>query len=270
MNARSLARWLATIGAAALLVQGSASAAEVHVMISAGFYQVYAELGPAFERASGHRLITTRGPSMGDSPEAIPTRLARGETADVVILDGGSADELAKRGLVRGNSKVDFALSQIGMVVRAGAAKPDIGSVEAFRRMLLAVKSLGYSDSGSGTYLSTILFAKLGVADQVAGKSRKVRGPPSGEPVAAVVARGEVEIGFQQVSELMHVPGVTFVGPIPAELQPGFSFVGAITSAARQPDAALALIRFLASPEAASTILKNGLTPPESGRSTTR
>ena len=128
--------------------------------------------------------------------------------------------------------------------------------------MLLAVKSIGYSDSGSGTYLSTILFAKLGVADQVAGKSRKVRGPPSGEPVAAVVARGEVEIGFQQVSELIHVPGVTFVGAIPAELQPGFSFAGAITSAARQPDAALALLRFLASPEAASTIVKAGLTPP--------
>src|SRR6185503_18076904 len=107
MNARSLARWLATIGAAALLVPGSASAADVHVMISAGFYEVYAELGPAFERASGHRLVTTRGPSMGDSPEAIPTRLARGETADVVILDGTSADELARRGLVRASSKVD-------------------------------------------------------------------------------------------------------------------------------------------------------------------
>src|SRR6185503_1032988 len=119
-----------------------------------------------------------------------------------------------------------------------------------------------YSDSASGIFLSTTLFAKLGVADQVAGKSRKVRGPPSGEPVAAVVARGEVEIGFQQVSELLHVEGVTFVGAIPAELQPGFSFVGAITSAARQPDGALALIRFLASPEAASTILKAGLTPP--------
>ena len=238
MKARSLARWLARLGVVALLVPGSASAAEVHVMISAGFYEVYAELGPAFERASGHRLITTRGPSMGDSPEAIPTRLARGETADVVILDGGSADELAQRGLVRAGSKVDLARSQIGMVVRAGAAKPDIGSVEAFRRTLLAVKSIGYSDSASGTYLSTTLFAKLGVADQVAGKSRKVRGPPSGEPVAAVVARGEVEIGFQQVSELIHVPGVTFVGAIPAELQPGFSFAGAITSAARQPDAA--------------------------------
>ncbi|MET0214989.1 MAG: substrate-binding domain-containing protein, partial [Vicinamibacterales bacterium] len=238
------------------------SAEEVRVMISAGFYQVYAELGPAFERATGHRLVTTRGPSMGDSPEAIPTRLARGETADVVILDGGAADELAKKGIVRAGSKIDLAKSQIGMVVRAGAAKPNISSVEAFKRTLLDAASIAYSDSGSGTYLSTTLFAKLGVADQVARKSRKVRGPPSGEPVAAVVARGEAEIGFQQVSELIHVAGVTFVGALPAELQPGFSFSGAITTAARQPDAALALLRFLASGDAAATILKNGLTPP--------
>ena len=256
------ARWIARLGAIALLVPGSASAADLHVMISAGFYEVYTELGPAFERATGHRLITTRGPSMGDSPEAIPTRLARGELADVVILDGGSADELAKRGVVRPGSKVALALSQIGMVVRAGAAKPNIGSVEAFRRTLLAATSIGYSDSGSGTYLATTLFAKLGVADQVARKSRKVRGPPSGEPVAAVVARGELEIGLQQVSELLHVPGVTFVGTIPAELQPELSFAGAITTKARQPDAALALLRFLASTEAASAIAKAGLTLP--------
>jgi molybdate transport system substrate-binding protein len=262
MKLQSLARWLAGFSVVALLAPGPASADEVRVMISAGFYQVYAELGPTFERASGHRLITTRGPSLGDSPEAIPTRLARGETADIVILDGGSADELAKQGFVRASSKVLLARSQVGMVVRAGAAKPDIGSVEAFRKTVLAARSIGYSDSGSGIYLSTVLFAKLGVADQVASKSRKVRGPPSGEPVAAVVARGEVEIGFQQVSELIHVPGVTFVGTIPAELQPGSTFAGAITSAARQPEAALALLRFLASPEAASAILKAGLTPP--------
>ena len=262
MTTRLLARRFARLGVLALLVPGSASAAEVHVMISAGFYQVYAELGPAFERATGHRLVTTRGPSMGDSPEAIPTRLARGETADVVILDGGSADELAKRGFVRAGSKIDLALSQIGMVVRVGMAKPDIGSVETFLRALRAATSIGYSNSGSGTYLSTTLFQKLGIADQVSGKSRKVRGPPSGEPVAAVVARGEVEIGFQQVSELIHVPGVTLVGAIPVELQPGFTFAGAVTSAARQPDAALALLRFLASPEAVSTIRQNGLTPP--------
>ena len=261
MRARSLARWSAGLAVVALVVSGQVSAAEVHVMISAGFYRVYEELGPAFERATGHRLITTRGPSIGDSPEAIPTRLARGEFADVVILDGGSADELARQGFVRPGSKVELALSQIGMVVRAGAASPDITNVEAFRRTLLAANSIGYSDSGSGTYLSTTLFAKLGIADQVAGKSRKVRGPPSGEPVAAVVARGEVEVGFQQVSELIHVPGVIYVGPIPKELQPGFSFAGAITTAARQGDAARALLGFRASPQAHSTIVEAGLTP---------
>jgi molybdate transport system substrate-binding protein len=256
-----LARWLSGLAVVALLVAGAASAADVQVMISAGFYEVYSELGPVFERASGHRLVTTRGPSMGDSPEAIPTRLARGEVADVVILDGGSADELGRRGLVRADSKVELARSLIGMVVRAGAPKPDIGSVEAFRTTLLAAKSIAYSDSGSGTYLSSTLFPKLGVADQVAGKSRKVRGPPSGEPVAAVVARGEADIGFQQVSELIRVPGVTFVGTIPAELQPGFAFAGALTSNVKQPEAGSALIRFLASPEAAPAILKAGLMP---------
>src|SRR5437867_12057170 len=254
MKPRSLVRWFFTLCAAVLSIGGAAAAADVQVMISAGFYGVYSELGPAFERASGHHLVTTRGPSLGDAPEAIPTRLARGEAADVVILDGGSADELARRGLVQAGSKILLARSQVGMVVRAGAAKPDIRTVEAFRRVLLAVNSIAYSDSASGIYLATVLFEKLGVAGQVAGKSRKVRGPPSGEPVAAVVARGEAEIGFQQVSELIHVPGVTFVGPIPAELQPGFSLAGALTTTARQPEAASALLRFLSSPEAAATI----------------
>jgi molybdate transport system substrate-binding protein len=162
---------------------------------------------------------------------------------------------------VRGPSKTELALSQVGMVVRAGAPKPDIGTVDAFKKTLLSAKSIAYSDSGSGTYLSTKLFARLGVAEQVAGKSRKVRGPPSGEPVAAVVARGEAEIGFQQVSELIHVAGVDFVGAIPAELQPGFSFAGAVTAGAREPEAAAALLRFLSSAEAAPAIKKAGLAP---------
>jgi molybdate transport system substrate-binding protein len=261
MKPVSPVRWFWLLAAAALSMTRPASAADLQVMISAGFYGVYSELGPAFERASGHRLVTTRGPSMGDSPEAIPTRLRRGEAADVVILDGGAADELGKRGLVRPDSKIELARSLIGMVVRAGAAKPDIGSVEALRSTLLATTSIAYSDSGSGTYLSSTLFPKLGVADQVAGKSRKVRGPPSGEPVAAVVARGEAEIGFQQVSELIHVPGIAFVGTIPAEVQPMIFFAGALTSTVGQPEAASALIRFLASSEAAPVILKAGLVP---------
>ena len=240
----------------------AAAAADVHVLISAGFYRAYAELAPAFERASGHRLVTNRGPSMGDSPEAIPARLARGEPADVVILDGGAADELAKRGLVRAESRTELARSLVGMVVRAGAPMPDISSVDAVRRTLLAAKSIAYSDSGSGTWLATTLFPQLGIADQVAPKSRKVRGPPSGEPVAAVVARGDAELGFQQVSELISVPGVAFVGALPAEMQPGFSFAAALTRDAREPQAGAALIRFLASPDAGAAIAKTGLTPP--------
>ena len=247
MKRSSLVRWLSTLGiAAALLMAEAASAADVRVIISAGFYGVYSELGPAFERASGHRLVTTRGPSMGDSPEAIPTRLTRGEAADVVILDGGAAEELGKRGLVRADSKVELARSLIGMVVRAGAAKPDISTVETLRSTLLAAKSIAYSDSGSGTYLSTTLFPKLGIADEVAGKSRKVRGPPSGEPVGAVVARGEAEIASTG----------------PAEVQPVTSFAAALTGTVQQPQAASALIRFLASPEAAPAIAKAGLKPP--------
>src|SRR4051794_19659671 len=151
----------------------AANAADIKVMISAGFYHVYAELGPAFEKASGHHLITTRGPSMGDSPESIPTRLSRGEAADLVILDGHGADDLVKRGVARADGKTELARSQIGMVVKEGAAKPDIGSVDAFRKALLAAKSIAYSDSGSGTYIRTTMFGKLGIADQVEGKSRK-------------------------------------------------------------------------------------------------
>jgi len=260
MKQRAWVRWLSAL-AAVLLTVGAASAADLRVMISAGFFEVYSALGPAFERASGNHLMTTRGPSMGDSPEAIPARLARGEAADVVIMDGGAADALAKRGVVRADSKVELARSLIGMVVRAGAAKPDISNVEVLRSTLLAAKSIAYSDSGSGTYLSTTLFPKLGIAQEIAGKSRKVRGPPSGEPVAAVVARGEAEIGFQQVSELIRVPGVSFVGTLPAEVQPGFSFAGALTATSQQPDAARALLRFLASPEAAPVIVEAGLFP---------
>src|SRR3954470_19053585 len=124
MKQRSLVRLLSMIGLVTLAISGPASAADVRVMISAGFYSVYAELAPAFERASGHHLVTTRGPSMGDSPESIPTRLARGEAADVVILDGAAADQLGSKGLLRADSKVEFARSLIGMVVIAGAAKP--------------------------------------------------------------------------------------------------------------------------------------------------
>jgi molybdate transport system substrate-binding protein len=252
---RLLVAFVVVAGAAA------ANAADIKVMISAGFFHVYSELGPAFEKATGHHLITTRGPSLGDSPEAIPARLSRGEEADVTIMDGAGADFLIAHSLVRAESKMPLAESFIGMVVRAGQPKPDIGTVDGLRKTLLAAKSIAYSDSSSGTYLSTVGFKKLGVADAVAGKSRKVRGPPTGEPVAAVVARGEAEIGFQQVAELINVPGTDFVGTVPAEIQPPTYFVGLLTTKSRQPEAAVALLQFLSSEQAAPVIAKAGLKP---------
>src|SRR5260221_4015988 len=134
MKQGSLTRQLSSLtGAAALLLAGAATAADVQVMISAGFHGVYSELKPAFERTTGHRLITTRGPSMGDSPEAIPARLARGEPADVVIMDGAGADKIGPLGFLRADSRVNLARSQIGMVGRAGAATPYIETGAAFR-----------------------------------------------------------------------------------------------------------------------------------------
>lgn len=244
-----------------IVLAPAAMAADVRVMISAGFFNVYNELGPAFEKSTGNKLITTRGPSIGDSPEAIPARLARGEDADVVIMDGVGVDMLDKRELTRPGSRMPLAESFIGMVVRAGQPKPDIGTMDALRKTLLAAKSIAYSDSSSGTYLSTVGFRKLGVADEIAGKSRKVKGPPSGEPVAAVVARGEAEIGFQQVAELMHVPGVDFVGTVPSEIQPPTLYVGALSKNSQHPEAAIALLCFLSSPEAAAVITSAGLKP---------
>ena len=240
---------------------GSVTAADIKVMISAGFFSVYKELGPAFEGTTGHKLITTRGPSIGDSPEAIPTRLARGEEADVVIMDGIGADLLDQRGLSRPGSRTPLAESFIGMVVRAGQPKPDISTMDALRKTLLAAKSIAYSDSSSGTFLSTIGFKKLGIAEEIAGKTRKVRGPPSGEVVAAVVARGEAEVGFQQVPELIQVAGVDFVGTVPSDIQPPTFFVGALPKNSQYPDAAIALLRFLSSAEAAAVITKAGLKP---------
>jgi molybdate transport system substrate-binding protein len=256
---RSLLRLLAAV--TVCLAASPAPAAEIRVMISAGFFHVYAQLGPAFERSTGHKLITTRGPSLGDSPEAIPTRLARGEGADVVIMDGAGADLLEARSLVLAGSRMPLAESFIGMVVRAGQPKPDIGTVESLRKTLLAARSIAYSDSSSGTYLSTVGFKKLGIADEIAGKSRKVRGPPTGEPVAAVVARGEAEVGFQQVAELINVPGTDFVGTVPAEIQPPTYFVGALPNSTEQPEAARALLRFLSSADANAVITKAGLKP---------
>ena len=261
MHARKIASLLGAIGAtmlAGLLAcAGPAGAAELKVMNSGGFAAAYRDLAPRFEDMTKETLATAWGPSMGDTPEAIPNRLRRGEPADVVIMVDAALAALIKDGKVVPGSRVELARSKIGMVVRQGAAKPDIGSVDAFRRALLEAKSIAYSDSASGVYLSTVLFARLGVADAIKDRSRMI----PAEPVGAVVARGEAEIGFQQISELLPVPGVELVGPLPDELQKVTVFSGGIVAASKEPEAAKALLDFLASPQAAPAIMKSGLEP---------
>jgi molybdate transport system substrate-binding protein len=240
-----------------LLIQGHAWAADIKVLISGGFYEAYEKLVPKFEAATGHKVETARGPSMGDTPQAIPNRLARGEPADVVIMVGYALDNLAGKGQVDPASRVPLAESLIAAAVREGAPRPDISTVEAFKKSLLEAKSIAYSDSASGVYISTELFARLGVLDQVKNKARKI----PAEPVGRVVARGEAELGFQQMSELKAVQGITIIGPIPPEAQKVTLFAAGVASVSKEPQAAKQLIAYLASAEAADIVRETGLRP---------
>ena len=242
--------------AGALLGAGSAYGAEIRVMTSGAFTAAYLELQPEFERATRNNLVTL-STTMGSGADYIPTRLQRGEAVDVVIVNEPALDDLIKDGRVVAGSKVPLARSSIGMAVRAGAPKPDISSVDALKRTLLNAKSVAYSASVSGYYLTTELFQRLGIADQMAAKSRRIEG----ERVGAVVARGEAELGFQQVSELLPVPGIDYVGPLPPEVQKVTVFSAGVAASSKQPEAARALIKFLASPSAASAVIKAGMEP---------
>ena len=226
-------------------------------MSSAGFGVAYRELVRAFERASGARVTTAYGPSIGEAPDAIPVRIRRGEPVDVVIMASQGLDALMARGDAVAESRVDLARSRIGACVRAGAARPDIRTPAALRQALLDARSIAYSDSVSGIYVSTELFARLGIAEEVRGKSVQI---PS-EPVGNAVARGEAEIGFQQISELLPVPGIDYVGPLPDEVQKITVFSAAVAAGSRHPEAARALLWALSSPDAQGAITRSGLEP---------
>jgi molybdate transport system substrate-binding protein len=247
-------RTAASIIAALLLTEFAVAADEIKVMTSGAFTAAYLELAPEFERATGHRIVT-EATSMGTGSTSIPARLERGEAIDVVIVAERDLEELIKTGRVRAGTRVDLARSAIGMAVRRGAPKPDISSVDALRRTLLEARSIAYSASVSGTYLSTELFQRLGIADRVLPKSRKIEG----ERVGAVVARGEAEIGFQQISELLPVPGIELVGPLPPDVQRVTVFSAGIGVAATNPALAKSFVEFLASPAALSAIRKSAL-----------
>jgi molybdate transport system substrate-binding protein len=250
-------RNLAVGVAAALLLAGSAGAAEVRVMISGGLTPAYQALVPEFERLTGNKVLTAYGPSMGTTVNAIPVRLERGEPADVLIMVGYALGDLVKQGKVIADSRVDLVKSSIGVAVKAGAPKPDISSADAVKRALLAAKTIAYSDSASGVYVSTEMFGKLGIADAMKDKARKIPATPVGE----IVAHGDAELGFQQISELVPVAGIDIVGPLPPELQEITVYSAGIATVSREPDAGKALIQFLASPAASDTIIKSGMVP---------
>jgi molybdate transport system substrate-binding protein len=240
-----------------LPMAGTARGEDLRVMASGAFTEAYHHLTPEFERSNHIKIFTAYGASMGGAPDSIPSRLQRGEPADLVILAAPALEDLIKQGKIVAGSRVDLARSSIGVAVRAGASKPDISTMEALKNTLLRAKSIAYSSSASGAYLSHELFPRLGIADQIASKCIQV---PSG-PVGVVVARGDAELGLQQISELLPVPGLTYVGPLPAEAQKVTVFSAGIATAAKDPKAARALIQFLASPAVRPVIQKTGLDP---------
>jgi molybdate transport system substrate-binding protein len=243
--------------AGVFFLTGAANAAEVRVMISGGLTAAFKALAPEFERTTGNKVLIAYGPSMGTTVNAIPVRLERGEPADVLIMVGYALGDLVKQGKVIADTRVDLVKSSIGIAVKSGAPKPDISSADAVKRALLDAKSVAYSDSASGVYVSSEMFAKLGIAEAMKGKASMIPATPVGE----IVAKGEAEIGMQQISELKPVPGIDIIGPLPDELQKVTVFSAGIAAVSKEPEAGKALIKFLASPAARAEIVKSGMDP---------
>jgi molybdate transport system substrate-binding protein len=225
----------------------------VVVQCTNGIKEAMVELAPGFEKAHGVTLKVSYG-----STKMLMDRLD-GAGADLVILTSEAIDDLEKQGKVKPGSRVDIALSGIGVAVRKGAPKPDISTAEALKRALLAAKKVSYSSVGaSGLYVSSTVIPKLGLEEAM--KTRALI-PPPGSFVGPLLASGEADIGFQQISELMPVPGIEIVGPLPPELQKMTVFVAAVCSGAKAPDAAKALAAYLAAPAAAPVMKKHGVEP---------
>jgi molybdate transport system substrate-binding protein len=241
---------IATIGA--LLLAGVAQAAEIRVLSTQATEEAYRELVPQFEKASGNKVTTTFTGTLDANK-----RLAAGESYDLIIMSGPSIDEHIKGGKIVPSSRVDVAKSGVGVGVKAGAPRPDISTVEALKKTLLAAKSIGYSTGPSGNYMVS-LFQRLGIADEVKPKLKQT---PTGVFVGSIIASGEVEIGFQQVSELSHFAGVDYVGPLPADVQYITVFASGIATAAKDADAAKALVKFITAPAAAPAFKKRGMEP---------
>ena len=241
----------------ALLAAPAAQAADLTVVSSGGFAAALKSLTPEWEKQTGNHLVLEWGPSMGTTHDAVPQRIDRGEKIDVVIMVGYALDKMVEQGKVDQADDVPLAKSGIGVVVKQGMPEPDVSTPGALKTALLAAKSIAYSDSASGVYIEREMFKKMGIEDQVKAKARMI----PAEPVGQVVARGEAEIGFQQISELKPIIGITLLGPVPEPLQLDTIFSAGILSDSTEKDAARSLVKFLAAPEAATAIKNSGMDP---------
>ena len=224
----------------------------VEVMSTLALMGVLRELAPGYETATGTRIAAAFAPTA-----ALIERIGAGEAADVAVLTAAAVDELTRDGVLAPGGRVDLARSVVGVAVRAGAPKPDIGSPEAFTRALLDARSLAYSRAGASGIFFAELIRRLGIADRVNAKATVIPSGLTGE----LAARGEVEVAIQQVSELMEVPGVDIVGPLPAELDAVTVFSGAVFAASPRKGTGMALLRFLSAPDAAPVYARKGLEP---------
>jgi molybdate transport system substrate-binding protein len=225
---------------------------EIDALVTMGVREVYHELMPQFEAASGHKIMTNWTGTVD-----LMKRMTAGETHDVIFVVSTAVDELIRLGKVVPGSRADLASSGIGIAVKAGAPRPDVSSAAALRRALLAATTVGYSSGPSGVYIDGML-QRLGIADDIKPKRRTM---PSGGMIGDIIASGEAEIGFQQVSELLPIAGIDYLGPLPDGLQHISVFSGAIPVGARQAAAANDLLAFFRTPSAAALIRSKGMVP---------
>jgi molybdate transport system substrate-binding protein len=245
-------RLLAVSAAVIIAATAGAAAVEIKMIASNAVKEPYLQLVPQFEKASGHRVAISWA-----GTDDIARRIREGEVADIVIAPSFTIDNLIKENRLAAGSRVDVAKSIIGVALHPGAPKPDLSSGEGLKQSLLAAKSIIISGGPSGTYL-TALFQKWGIADRIKGKS--IRLAPGASPGEAV-ARGDGDIGFTQVSELLAVKGIEYLGPLPADIQSVTTFSSGFHKAAPQLDAAKALLQFLTAPPSVPVLRKTGLEP---------
>jgi len=223
----------------------------LRVLFTAAIKESYLELLPEFERTTGYCVHTEWVPTVD-----LIARLKGGEAADLVFMTSRAIDELIALGRIRADSRVELLRSGVGMAVRAGAPRPDIGTAELFKQAMLSARSICYSTGPSGVYMVE-LFRRMGIADTISARVKQVKGTP----VGALIASGEAEVGFQQVSELKPIAGIDIVGPLPDEIQEITSFSIATTVGASAPEGGRALAQYLKSPAAIPVMKKWGLEP---------